>query len=135
MGFTSRALALGAAAVALGVLGVYLASVLLEKAADPNARTALVACSLAAAGVLALVAGILDAPGLNMVLLTAAATILVVWGVLGLASIGIPLLVGAVLAAMGARKAAEAAPPDAFRASIAAAVSVGTALSIGFALT
>jgi hypothetical protein len=131
-GFTVRALALSAAAVSFGVLAVYLASVVLEEDADPNARAGLVAASLAVAGAFALVAALLGAGGVSMVLLTAASTTLIVWGVLGLLTIGIPLLVGGVLAAMAAR---EAAPPDAFRTSIAAAVGVSVALGVAFALT
>jgi hypothetical protein len=131
---STRALAFGAAAISFGVLVIYLIAVSLEENADPNSRAGLVAGSLAAAGACALAGGIAGA-GLGMVLLTAASTALIVWGVLALASIGIPLLVGGVLAAMAARKAAEAAPPDAFRASIAAAVGVGTALAVGYAYT
>lgn len=134
-GFTVRALALSAAAVSFGVLAVYLASVVLEEDAEPNGRAGLVAASLAVAGAFALVAALLGAGGVSMVLLTAASTVLIVWGVLGLLTIGFPLLVGGVLAAMAARKAAEAAPPDAFRTSIAAAVGVGIALGVAFALT
>jgi hypothetical protein len=134
-GFTVRALALSAAAVSFGVLAVYLASVVLEEDADPNARAGLVAASLAVAGAFALVAALLGAGGVSMVLLTAASTTLIVWGVLGLLTIGIPLLVGGVLAAMAARRAAEAAPPDAVRTSIAAAVGVSVALGVAFALT
>jgi hypothetical protein len=134
-GFTVRALALSASAISFGVLAVYLASVVLEEDADPNARAGLVAGSLAVAGAFAVAAALLGEGGVSMVLLTAASTMLIVWGVLGLLTIGIPLLVGGALAAMAAREAAEAAPTDAFRTSIAAAVGVALALGVAFALT
>ena len=66
---------------------------------------------------------------------TAAGATLVFWGVLGLASIGIPILVGAFLAASAAVRSAENASPDAFRASIAVVVGVAAALVLAYALT
>lgn len=135
LGLSARALAFGAAAVALGVDLVYLLSVELEDDADAGRRVALVAGTLAVAGVLALAAGLVRSPGARMVLATAAGATLVFWGVLGLASIGIPLLVAAFLAASSAVRSAEDASPDAFRASIAAAVGVAVALVLAYALT
>ena len=135
LGLSARALAFGAAAVALGVDVVYLLSVDLEDEADAGARVALVAGTLAVAGLSALAAGIVPGAGTRMVLATAAGTMLVYWGVLGLASIGIPLLVGAFLAASSAVRSAEDASPDAFRASIATAVGVAIALVLAYALT
>ena len=135
LGLSARALAFGAAAVALGVDVVYLLSVGLEEDADAGTRVALVAGTLALAGLLALAAGLVRSAGARMVLATGAGTTLVFWGVLGLASIGIPLLVGAFLAASSAVRSAEDASPDAFRASIAAAVGVAVALVLAYALT
>ena len=134
-GLSARALAFGAAAVALGIDLVYLLSVDLEDEGDPGTRVALVAGTLALAGLLLLAAGFLQSPGLRMVLATAAGSMLVFWGVLGLASIGIPILVGAFLAASAAVRSAEDASPDAFRASIAAAAGVAIALVLAYALT
>ena len=134
-GLSARALAFGAAAVALGIDLVYLLSVDLEDEADAGRRVALVAGTLALAGVLALVAGLVQSAGTRMVLATAAGTMLVFWGVLGLASIGIPILVGAFLAASAAVRSAENASPDAFRASIAVVVGVAAALVLAYALT
>jgi hypothetical protein len=135
LGLSARALAFGAAAVALGVDVVYLVSVGLEDDGDAGERVALVAGTLALAGVLALAAGLVRGAGARMVLATAAGATLVFWGVLGLASIGIPLLVGAFLAASSAVRSAEDASPDAFRASIAAAAGVAVALVLAYALT
>ena len=135
LGMSARALAFGAAAVALGIDLVYLLSVDLEDEADAGTRVALVAGTLAVAGVLALAAGFVRGAGTRMVLATAAGAMLVFWGVLGLASIGIPILVGAFLAASAAVRSAEEASPDAFRASIAAAVGVAIALVLAYALT
>lgn len=135
LGLSVRALALGAAAVALGVDAVYVAAVLLEEGGDPGARVALVAGTVALAGAAALLAALARSPSVRLVLLTAAGAVLVFWGVLGLLSIGVPLLVGAVLAATAALQVAEEAPPDAFRAAIAAAVGVAGALVIAWALT
>jgi hypothetical protein len=135
LGLSARALAFGAAAVALGVDVVYLLSVGLEDDADAGTRVALVAGTLALAGLLALAAALVRSAGARMVLATAAGTTLVFWGVLGLASIGIPLLVGAFLAASSAVRSAEDASPDAFRASIAVAVGVAVALVLAYALT
>ena len=135
LGLSARALAFGAAAVALGVDVVYLFAVGLEDDADAGARVALVASTLALAGVLALVAGLVPGDGARMVLATAAGAILVFWGVLGLASIGIPLLVAGFLAASSAVRSAEDASSDAFRASIAAAAGIATALVLAYALT
>ena len=134
-GLSARALAFGAAAVALGVDVVYLLSVDLEDDADAGTRVALVAGTLAVAGLLLLAAGFVRSPGTRMVLATAAGAMLVFWGVLGLASIGIPILVGAFLAASAAVRSAEDASPDAFRVSIAAAVGVVVALVLAYALT
>ena len=135
LGLSARALAFGAASVALGVDLVYLLSVELEDDADAGRRVALVAGTLAVAGVLALAAGLVRSSGARMVLATAAGATLVFWGVLGLASIGIPLLVAGFLAASSAVRSAEDASPDAFRASIAAAVGVAVALVLAYALT
>jgi hypothetical protein len=134
-GLSARALAFGAAAVALGIDVVYLVSVDLEDEADAGRRVALVAGTLAVAGVLALAAGFVRSAGARMVLATASGVMLVFWGVLGLASIGIPILVGAFLAASAAVRSAEDASPDAFRASIATAVGVAVALVLSYALT
>jgi len=134
-GLSARALAFGAAAVALGIDVVYLLSVDLEDEADAGTRVALVAGTLALAGLLSLAAGFVQSAGARMVLATAAGVMLVFWGVLGLASIGIPILVGAFLAASSAVRSAEDASPDAFRASIAAAVGVAVALVLAYALT
>lgn len=135
LGLSARALAFGAAAVALGVDVIYIVAVALEDDADPGGRVALVAGSLAAAGLLAAAAGLVTDPGTRMVLTTAAGAALVFWGVLGLATIGIPLLVGGFLAASAALRSAEEAPPGAYRAAIAAAVGVAGALTLGYALT
>ena len=70
-----------------------------------------------------------------MVLATAAGATLVFWGVLGLASIGIPLLVAGFLAASAALRSAEEAPPDAFRASIARGGRRRCGAHAGYALT
>ncbi len=135
LGLSARALAFGAAAVALGVDLVYLLAVGLEDDADAGERVALVAGTVAVAGLLALAAGLVQGAGARMVLATAAGATLVFWGVLGLTSIGIPLLVAAFLAASSAVRSAEDASPDAFRASIAVAVGVAVALVLAYALT
>ncbi|HSC92477.1 MAG TPA: hypothetical protein VLB86_12540 [Gaiellaceae bacterium] len=135
LGLSGRALAVGAGVVALGVDAVYLASVTLEEGGDPGARVALVAGSVALAGAAALAAAASSSPSLRLVLLAAAGVTLVFWGILGLLSIGVPLLVGALLAAAAAMRSAETAPPDAFRIAVAAAVGVAGALVIAFALT
>jgi hypothetical protein len=135
LGLSARALAFGAAAVALGVDVIYVVAVALEDDADPGDRVAIVAGSLAAAGLLAAAAGLVRDPGTQMVLATAAGAALVFWGILGLATIGIPLLVGGFLAASAAFRSAEEAPPGAYRAAIAAAVGVAGALTLGYALT
>jgi hypothetical protein len=135
LGLSTRTLALGAAAVALGVDVVYLVAVAAEDGGDPGARVALVAATLAGAGVLALVAALVAADALALVLLTACGAVLVFWGILGLATIGIPLLVGGLFAATAAVQAAEHATPDAFRAAMAAAVGIVGALAIAYALS
>jgi hypothetical protein len=135
LGLSARTLAVGAAAVALGVDAVYLVAIALEEGADPGARVALVAVTVALAGVAAAGAAPSSSPSVRLVLLTASGAVLVFWGVLGLLSIGIPLLVGALLAAAAALQAAEEAPPDAFRAAIGAAVGIAGALVIAYALT
>jgi hypothetical protein len=134
LGLGTRALALGAAAVALGVDVIYLVAISAEDSPNDAGTVALVAGSIAAAAILALLAAA-RASGVQMVLLTASAAILVFWGILSLFSIGIPLLVGGFLAATAAVQAAERATPDAFRAAIAAAVGTVGALAIAYALS
>jgi hypothetical protein len=135
LGLGTRALALGAAAIALGVDAVYLVAIGLEDGGDAGTQVGLVAASLAAAGVLAAAGAFAPGGSGPLVLLTASATVLVFWGVLGLASIGIPLLVGALLAASAATRAAEQAPPGAFRLAIGSVVGVAAALVVAVALS
>ena len=131
---TESLLAGGAALIALFVDALYLLVIASE---DPSARDAdriaLVAATVAVAGLACL--GSLAAGPLRVPLLTGAATVLAVWGVVGIFSIGLPLLVATGLAGAAAYRAAETAPSGAFRAAIALPIGVLAFLVAGIALT
>ena len=83
---------LAAAAIASAVAGLYV--VLIDPEPGEQARVTIVALSLAAAALLAAYGSVAQ----RAIPLGAATGLLLVWGQLGIFSIGMPLLVAAVLA-------------------------------------
>jgi len=89
---SSRFSGLAAAAIATTVAGLY--AVLIDPEPGEQARVTVVALSLAAAALLAAYGSVAQ----RAIPLGAATGLLLVWGLLGMASIGMPLLVAGVLA-------------------------------------
>lgn len=109
---------LAAAAVAAATDVVYVSVIVSQGGPHNLDRVVAVATAIAAAGAAAAAGSLVSSPRVRALLLSTAAATLVVWGVIGVFSIGALLLVAAALAALGAARV-----PGAGRV-IAAAVPV-----------
>ena len=130
-------LGLAGGVVALFVAGLYLALVINGDVVsrDDGARTAFVATMFIAIALLGIVGSIFPRAYGRRVLLTGAATLMAVWGLIGAMSIGMPLLLAAGLSWLAVLRMAgqvrEAAMASGAAAVVALAVTfVGLALAV-----
>ena len=87
--------------VLLGMVAVYWGVILQQSGPSSLGRPLLVSSMLTVAGLAALGASALRAPGPRLGFAALAASWGAIWGVLGLASIGLPILMGAAMAWYG----------------------------------
>ena len=130
-------LGLAGGVVALFVAGLYLALVINGDVVsrDDGARTAFVAMMFIVISLLGIVGSIFPRAYGRRVLLTGAATLMAVWGLIGAMSIGMPLLLAAGLSWLAVLRMAgqvrEAAMASGAAAVVALAVTfVGLALAV-----
>lgn len=126
---------LAAAALAAATDLVYLGIVRAQRTAWISDRVAFVASFIAAGAALALVGARTDDPRRRTLALGAATGVLLSAGIVGIFSIGLPLLLAAVPAAWAWRDAARGGPGSATLASLALAAACPAVLVGGIALT
>ena len=97
---------------------------------DDAAETALIAASFASAALAAAAGSLLPGTGWRLLLLSWSATTLIVWGFLGIFSIGLPLLVAGILSAMAVSRTARSVPADVAVKVIAPAVITAVLLAV-----
>lgn len=130
------ALAGGLAGLAVDV--VYLAAIAQQGVTPPGGRVIFVAGWIAAAGALAILGAFLHRPMRRAGMLRLAAAMLIALGVPGIWSIGIPLLLCAVLPGIAAMLAAEPARMPIWAGLLGPLVLLpvaGLGVALGFALT
>lgn len=103
---------------------VYVLVIRSEDTPNNMARVSLVAGTIAAAACAAVAGSLLDSAGFRLVLFAAAATALIVWGLLAIFSIGLPLAAAGILCLFATRDAVLEAGPDAKRTAVVATVAV-----------
>jgi hypothetical protein len=106
--------ALVAGAIALGMDVIYVLVLRNEGEGDLHqARTQLIAASLAACAAIALAAPFVREPHVRLALLVTAAFTLLAWGFLALFSIGLPLFAAGILLLVSVGRAADDVSPPA----------------------
>jgi hypothetical protein len=126
-------LGLAGGAVALFVAGLYLALVLNKDVVSDGSSVAFIATALIATAVLGIAGAVFPRAFRRRVLLTGAATGMTVWGVVGIFSIGMPLLLAAGLTWLATLRMAGQVR-EAAMASGAAAVAALAITLVGLSL-
>ncbi|MEE8337762.1 MAG: hypothetical protein V3R95_06855 [Dehalococcoidia bacterium] len=126
-------LGLAGGVVALFVAGLYLAIIFSEQTGNDGTRVALVATALIATAALGMIGAVFPRAFGRRVLLTAGATGMTAWGVAGIFSIGLPLLLAAGLSWLAVLRMAGQVR-EAAMASGAAAVATLVITFVGLAL-
>ncbi len=112
--------------VSILVAGLYLAIILSEDSPNDGSSIAFIATALIASSLLGIAGSIVPRAFARRVLLTGAATAMTVWGVVGIFSIGMPLLLAAGLTWLAVVRVAAAKD---------AAIASGTAAVVALAVT
>jgi hypothetical protein len=118
-------LGLASAAVALATDALYLSVIFSEGDRHNLDRVVVVATAIAAAGAASLAGSLAGGPRERALLLSTAAAILVVWGVIGVFSIGAFLLVAGALAGLAAARVQGAG-----RGAVAAGLALAAAVLV-----
>jgi membrane protease YdiL (CAAX protease family) len=118
--------AIAAGVIAFGMDALYIAILHSEGEGDLHrARAQLIAASLAVSGAVALAGWLVRDPRLRLALLAAAAFTLLVWGILGILSIGLPVFAAGILLLVTASHAAdEVSTKEGYAITVVAGVSV-----------
>jgi hypothetical protein len=126
---------LAAAGIAAATDAVYL--LVIESEEEPNnmRRVSLVAATIGTAACAAAIGSLISRAGVRLVLLGSAATALIVWGILGILSIGLPLAVAGVLCIYATTDSIDEAGEGGRRAALLASVAVVALTVFGIAAT
>jgi hypothetical protein len=126
-------LGLAGGVVALFVAGLYLVIIFSEDSANDRSATAFIGSALIVTSLLAIAGAVFPREFGRRVLLTAAATSMTAWGVIGIFSIGMPLLLAAGLTWMAVLRMAGRVR-EAAMASCAAAIAALAITLVGLSV-